>query len=227
MNVNLMDLLINDWKIRLKDQFEQPYFQNIQEELNCKIKNENIYPPIELVFNALNLTSFEETQVIIIGQDPYHGNGQANGLCFSVPDQVNLPPSLKNIFKELENEYNPAFSKSSGNLTYWAQQGVLLLNSVLTVQENQAASHAKLGWQTFTSKIIALLNHEKCNLVFLLWGNYAQKIGLAIDREKHLVLESGHPSPLSANKGNWYGNNHFILCNEYLLQHKKNAIKWL
>lgn len=227
MNVNLPDLLINDWKIRLKNQFGQQYFHKIQDELNVRLKDEIIFPPIELVFNALNLTSFEDTHVIILGQDPYHGMGQAHGLSFSVPDKINLPPSLKNILKELEKEYNPLFSKSTGDLTSWAQQGVLLLNSVLTVQANKAASHAKIGWQTFTSEIINLLDQEKSNLVFLLWGNYAQKIGASINREKHLVLSCVHPSPLSANKGNWFGNNHFITCNEYLIKHNKKPISWL
>lgn len=227
MNVNLPDLLVNDWKIRLKNQFDQQYFLTIQEELNLRLKNEIIYPPIDLVFNALNLTSFEATKVVILGQDPYHGKGQAHGLSFSVPDQVELPPSLKNIFKELAKEFNPIFSKTNGNLTTWAEQGILLLNSILTVEANKPASHAKIGWQTFTTYIIQLLNHEKSHLVFLLWGNYAQKMGTLIDREKHLVLECAHPSPLSANKGNWFGNNHFTLCNEYLLKHHQKPIDWL
>ncbi|MFM6947388.1 MAG: uracil-DNA glycosylase [Aquirufa sp.] len=227
MNVNLPDLLINDWKLKLKNQFEQSYFLKLQEELNKRNSEEVIYPPMELVFNALNLSSFDETKVIIIGQDPYHGAGQAHGLCFSVPDQVELPPSLKNIFKELEREYNPIFEKSSGNLSSWANQGVLLLNSVLTVQANQAASHSKLGWQHLTSYIIEVLNQEKSHLVFMLWGNYAQKIGVSIDRSKHLVLECAHPSPLSANQGNWFGNDHFKLCNAYLVQNGIEPIEWI
>ncbi|MHA8050039.1 uracil-DNA glycosylase [Aquirufa sp. ROCK-SH2] len=227
MNVNLPDLLINDWKLKLKNQFEQSYFLKLQEELNKRNSEEVIYPPMELVFNALNLSSFDETKVIIIGQDPYHGAGQAHGLCFSVPDQVELPPSLKNIFKELEREYNPIFKKSSGNLSSWANQGVLLLNSVLTVQANQAASHSKLGWQHLTSYIIEVLNQEKSHLVFMLWGNYAQKIGVSINRSKHLVLECAHPSPLSANQGNWFGNGHFKLCNAYLIQHGIAPIEWI
>lgn len=227
MNVNLPDLLINDWKLKLKNQFEQSYFLKLQEELNKRNSEEVIYPPMELVFNALNLSSFDETKVIIIGQDPYHGAGQAHGLCFSVPDQVELPPSLKNIFKELEREYNPIFKKSSGNLSSWANQGVLLLNSVLTVQANQAASHSKLGWQHLTSYIIEVLNQEKSHLVFMLWGNYAQKIGVSIDRSKHLVLECAHPSPLSANQGNWFGNDHFKLCNAYLVQNGIEPIEWI
>ena len=227
MIVNLPDLLVTDWKLKLKNQFDQPYFLKLQDELNNRLQEEIIYPPIELVFNALNLTSFDETKVVIIGQDPYHGFGQAHGLCFSVPDQVDLPPSLKNIFIELEKEFNPTFSKTNGNLCSWAKQGVLLLNTVLTVRAHHPASHSKMGWQKFTSHVIQLLNQEKSNLVFMLWGNYAQKMGESIDRSKHLVLECGHPSPLSANKGKWFGNNHFILCNEFLQKHGNNRIDWI
>jgi uracil-DNA glycosylase len=227
MNVNLPDLLVNDWKSLLKNQFNEEYFIKIGKALELDAKTYTIYPPIDLVFHALNLTSFNATKVIIIGQDPYHGAGQAHGLCFSVPPNIPSPPSLKNIIRELESEYNPLFSKFSEDLTPWANQGVLLLNSVLTVRSNLAGSHSKIGWQLFTEHIIRMLNTEKENLVFMLWGNYAQNVGRAIDRNKHLVLEASHPSPLSANRGGWFGNNHFIKANQYLIQHHKAPIQWI
>lgn len=227
MGVNLPELLLNDWKFVLKNQFTKEYFINLQNSIDIEFKQETVYPPLEFVFNAFNLTSFADTKVIIIGQDPYHGAGQAHGLCFSVPNHLAIPPSLKNIYKELAIEYNPVFQNFNGNLSSWASQGVFLLNAILTVRANQAGSHSHLGWQNLTEQIIHLLNTEKENLVFMLWGNYAQKLGKQIDRNKHLVLEAHHPSPLSANKGGWFGHNHFIKANQYLVQNGIQPIDWI
>jgi uracil-DNA glycosylase len=227
MKTNLPELLLNDWKILLNSEMHKDYFKRLNLILEQEYSNESVYPPLNEVFLAFNLCSFSKTKVIIIGQDPYHGSGQAHGLSFSVPSSVPFPPSLKNIFKELMNQYNPLFEKSSGDLSPWANQGVLLLNSILTVKADQAASHSKLGWQLFTQSVIDLLNQEKTHLVFLLWGNYAQKIGSKIDRNKHLVLEASHPSPLSANRGGWFGNNHFLETNEYLVKNNMEPIHWV
>jgi uracil-DNA glycosylase len=227
MKTNLPDLLINDWKTLLNSEMSLDYFQNLGQIIEHEYEVYTVYPPLREVFQAFNLCSFSKTKVVIIGQDPYHGFGQAHGLCFSVPNSVNFPPSLKNIFKELMNQYNPLFKMTSGDLSPWANQGVLLLNSILTVRADQAASHSKLGWQLFTQRVIDLLNEEKTHLVFLLWGNYAQKIGSKIDRNKHLVLEASHPSPLSANRGGWFGNNHFLETNEYLVKNNMEPIHWI
>jgi uracil-DNA glycosylase len=227
MKTNLPELLLNDWKILLNSEMHKDYFKRLNRILEQEYSNESVYPPLNDVFLAFNLCSFSKTKVIIIGQDPYHGSGQAHGLSFSVPSSVPFPPSLKNIFKELMNQYNPLFEKSSGDLSLWANQGVLLLNSILTVKADQAASHSKLGWQLFTQSVIDLLNQEKTHLVFLLWGNYAQKIGSNIDRKKHFVLEASHPSPLSANRGGWFGNNHFLETNEYLVKNNIEPIHWV
>jgi uracil-DNA glycosylase len=183
-----------------------------------------IFPLKEEVFSALNLTSFKSTKVVILGQDPYHGEGQAHGLCFSVKAGVRVPPSLRNIYKELYADLG-CRAPAHGNLVPWAQQGVLLLNSVLTVESGQAASHKGIGWEQFTDKIIESLNEQKKHLVFILWGNYAQKKGEIIDRSKHLVLSCAHPSPLSASRG-YFGNHHFSMANTYLQQHGSNPIDW-
>ncbi len=183
-----------------------------------------IYPPAGLIFNAFDLCPFDRVKAVIIGQDPYHGPGQAHGLCFSVRDGVEFPPSLINIFKEIESDlgYKPL---PAGNLERWASQGVLLLNATLTVREHMAGSHQGKGWEQFTDAVIRILNREKSNLVFFLWGAYAQKKGESIDREKHLVLESVHPSPLSASRG-FFGNRHFSRCNAYLAEKGIEPINW-
>ena len=183
------------------------------------------FPPKELIFNAFNKTPFEEVKCVIIGQDPYHGFGQAMGLSFSVPNEIKIPPSLKNIFTEIKNEFNINIDINSGDLTYLAEQGVLLLNSVLTVRSGSPGSHANHGWETFTDNIIKALNDNKSHVVYMLWGNYAKNKGKIIDKNNNLVLESAHPSPYSVN--NFYNNNHFIKCNQYLKYYYGTTIKWL
>lgn len=213
----------NSWKVILKNEFSSPYFLKIKENLKKAQKNNIVYPPINLIFNAFNLTSFENVKVVILGQDPYHGQNQAMGLSFSVLDNEKIPPSLKNIFKELQNDLNLQIP-NSGNLTKWAKQGVFLLNSILSVNANLANSHFKFGWQIFTDNVIKILNEKKSNLVFMLWGNYAKnKINL-IDSTKHLILTAAHPSPL-ARKG-FSGCRHFSKCNNYLKKYDKTPIEW-
>ncbi|MCB0481421.1 MAG: uracil-DNA glycosylase [Flavobacteriales bacterium] len=213
------------WKNQLNEQFESSNFKELIGFVKSAYKSQTVYPPSNLVFEAFNRCTFENTKVVIIGQDPYHGPGQANGLCFSVGETVAFPPSLKNIFKELESDVNAAIP-SSGNLNRWADQGVLLLNAILTVEARQAGSHQNVGWEEFTDSAIDALNNQKENLVFLLWGGYAKKKGKHINRQKHLVLESGHPSPLSANRGYWFGNKHFSQCNAYLKSRGLPQIEW-
>lgn len=213
------------WLAELKSEFDQDYMQRLREFLQQeKAARKQIYPPSELIFNALNTTPLGQVKVVILGQDPYHGSGQAHGLCFSVLPGVATPPSLVNIYKELESDLaiKPA---SHGCLTHWAEQGVLLLNSVLTVENAQAASHQGKGWERFTDKVISILNEKKSGLVFLLWGSYAQKKGRFIDRNKHLVLQSPHPSPLSAYRG-FLGNKHFSQTNVYLEKQGQQSIAW-
>jgi uracil-DNA glycosylase len=220
-----MEVKIEDtWKIKLKEEFEKNYFIRLTEFVREEYKATTIYPPASLIFNAFNLCPFESTRAVIIGQDPYHGPGQAHGLCFSVREGVGFPPSLINIFKEIELdlEYKKPFS---GNLERWARQGVLLLNATLTVRAHQAGSHQRKGWEQFTDAVINSINIEKQNIVFFLWGAYAQKKGEAIDRSRHLVLESVHPSPLSASRG-FFGNRHFSKCNEYLINNGITPIDW-
>jgi uracil-DNA glycosylase len=184
------------------------------------------FPPKELIFSAFEQFDFQDTKVVIIGQDPYHGTGEANGLCFSVNDGVAIPPSLKNIYTEINNEYDRILFQTSGNLEHWAKQGILLLNAGLTVRKDEANSHKHLQWNVFTDAVINLINEQSENVVFLLWGSFAQKKGKLIDRNKHLVLQTGHPSPLSANRGLWFGNNHFIITNDYLIKNMKIKIVW-
>ena len=183
------------------------------------------YPPGRLIFNAFNLCPFEKVKVVIIGQDPYHEPGQAMGLSFSVPEQVMMPPSLINIFKEIQNDLGKPMP-ASGDLTRWAQQGVLLLNATLTVRAHMAASHQRKGWEEFTDAAIKVLNQEREHLVFILWGGYARSKAYLIDRSRHLILQSVHPSPLSANRGGWFGNHHFSQANAYLAQHGLEPIDW-
>lgn len=213
------------WLKELESEFQQDYMQKLKAFLQAeKATHKQIYPPGNLIFNALNTTPFDQVKVVILGQDPYHGPGQAHGLCFSVLPGVDIPPSLINIYKELQADLGipPA---SHGCLSHWAEQGVLLLNAVLTVERARAASHQGKGWEQFTDKIVHCLNDKRQGLVFLLWGSYAQKKGQFIDRQKHLVLQSAHPSPLSAHRG-FLGNRHFTQTNAYLLSQGKTAIDW-
>ena len=220
-----MDVKIEPtWKSKLKGEFEKEYFIKLTEFVKEEYKVGTIYPPGRLIFNAFNLCPFENVKAVIIGQDPYHGPGQAHGLCFSVMDGVDFPPSLINIFKEIETDLGLR-RPVSGNLGRWAEQGVLLMNATLTVRAHQAGSHQKRGWEQFTDSAISVLNNEKKNLVFFLWGAYAQKKGESIDTTKHLVLESVHPSPLSASRG-FFGNKHFSRCNNYLKENGIEPIDW-
>ena len=214
------------WNNQLKPEFQKPYFLELMRQVEQEYATTTCFPPKELIFNAFEQFDFEETKVVIIGQDPYHGTGEANGLCFSVNDGVAIPPSLKNIFKEINSEYDRILFPTSGNLERWSKQGVLLLNAGLTVRKDAANSHKHLKWNLFTDAVIQLLNDNCTHLVFLLWGSFAQKKGKLIDREKHLVLESGHPSPLSANRGFWFGNNHFKIANEYLRVKGRGKVEW-
>jgi len=189
-------------------------------------KGEAVYPPPKYIFRAFDLCPFEKVKVVILGQDPYHGKGQANGLCFAVSDGVALPPSLQNIFKEIESDLGAPLGHRSGDLSRWAEQGVLLLNATLTVRARMAGSHQGRGWEHFTDAAIKALSNERAHLVFILWGNYAKAKGAQIDRSKHLVLESAHPSPFSAASG-FFGCKHFSKANEYLEAHGETPIDWL
>ncbi|MCG6143206.1 uracil-DNA glycosylase [Leptospira bandrabouensis] len=212
------------WKEVLRDEFEKPYFSNLREWVREQYKTSTVYPPAKLIFNAFDSCPFEQVKVVILGQDPYHGPGQAHGLCFSVNEGVPFPPSLQNIFKEIADDLQKPIPKS-GNLTHWANQGVLLLNATLTVQKDKAGSHQNKGWEEFTDAAIKILAEKKSNLVFLLWGSFAQKKEVLIPPNKHLVLKSAHPSPLSAYRG-FLGNKHFSKTNEYLLTQGKKPIDW-
>jgi len=217
--------LTKDWSEQLDFIFKQDHYRHLLEFLEYEsAHNKTIYPPKDQMFNAFDLSSFKNTKVIILGQDPYHNEGQAHGLSFSVPDGVRVPPSLRNIYQELSSDLSITPSQS-GNLTHWATQGVLLLNSALTVEKNLPGSHAKSGWVDFTDTVIDILNEKKQNLVFLLWGAYAQKKTELIDQDKHLVLMTAHPSPFSAHKG-FFGCKHFSKTNDYLKIHKLKTINW-
>ena len=222
MKINLS----NTWKPILSDEIKKPYFQDLMQEVDKEYQNQICYPPKELIFAAFDYCSFDDLKVVIIGQDPYHGDGEANGLCFSVNEGVKIPPSLRNIFREINDDFGRIFFPTSGNLERWAKQGVLLLNASLTVRKNQPNSHKHLKWNVFTDAVIEKISKEKEQVVFLLWGNFAHKKGLKIDRNKHLVLESGHPSPMSANQGKWFGYKHFSKCNEYLKTKGLSTIEW-
>ena len=220
-----MDVKIEPtWKAELQTEFEKEYFKGLTGFVRNEYKTKLTFPPAPLIFNAFEQCPFDKVKVVIIGQDPYHGDGQAHGLCFSVNDGVAFPPSLLNIFKEINRDLGIPTPKS-GNLTRWAQQGVLLLNATLTVQAHMAGSHQGKGWETFTDAVIHKLATEKEQLVFMLWGSYAQKKGAFIDSTRHLVLKSVHPSPLSAYRG-FIGNNHFSLTNQYLKDNGKAQIEW-
>lgn len=214
-----------DWYSFLETTLQQPYFQPLSDFVEKEYASFRCYPPKELIFSAFSYFPPSDTKVVIIGQDPYHGNGQANGLCFSVNDGISFPPSLQNIFKELERDLGIPIA-ISGNLERWAKQGVLLLNATLTVRENQAGSHQGKGWENFTNDIIEKLSYENKQLIFLLWGNNAQLKTKFIDEKKHIILKSGHPSPLSANRGLWFGNGHFRKINQVLMNAGKVEILW-
>lgn len=220
MNVQIEE----SWKQVLTPEFDKDYFIRLTEFVRREYQTTTVYPPGKLIFNAFNLCPYNKVKVVIIGQDPYHGPGQAHGLCFSVNDGIPFPPSLQNIFKEIHDDLGTPIP-TTGNLTRWAEQGVLLLNATLTVRAHQAGSHQRQGWEEFTDAAIRALAENREHLVFILWGAYAQKKGAFIDRNKHLVLTSVHPSPLSAYHG-FFGNKHFSHANEYLIQHGEEPIKW-
>jgi uracil-DNA glycosylase len=215
----------SSWKEHLIGEFAEPYFQNLKEFLVEEKKRYHVYPPGPRIFSAFDLTPFPRVKVVIIGQDPYHGHGQAHGLCFSVNEGIAHPPSLVNIFKELQTDLGLPYPKS-GNLEKWAAQGVLLLNAILTVRASNAGSHQNRGWETFTNSAIRSLSEHKEHIVFLLWGKYAQQKELLIDTGKHTILKCGHPSPMSANQGLWFGNRHFSRTNEILRNLGEKEIDW-
>ncbi|UXP31716.1 uracil-DNA glycosylase [Reichenbachiella agarivorans] len=220
MNVKIHE----SWKNRLNNEFQRPYFQSLTSFVRSEYETKKVYPKAKDIFNAFKYSPFDQTRVVIIGQDPYHGDGQAHGLCFSVNEGIKPPPSLQNIFKEIQEDIGTPIP-TSGNLERWAHQGVLLLNATLTVQAQQPGSHQKKGWEEFTDAVIQLLSDEKENLVFLLWGAYAQKKGAIIDQTKHLVLESAHPSPFAVHRG-FFGNKHFSKTNTYLKEKGLPIINW-
>ena len=213
------------WKSRIGEEFEKPYFAALVERVRQEYAQNTCYPPGRLIFNAFNTCPFDKVKVVIIGQDPYHEPGQAMGLSFSVPDGVMMPPSLVNIFKEVQQDLGTPLPLT-GNLTRWAEQGVLLLNATLTVRAHVAGSHQRIGWEEFTDAAIRALSSGREHLVFLLWGGYARSKAALIDRSRHLVLQAVHPSPLSANRGGWFGNRHFSQANAYLAANGINPINW-
>ncbi|WP_378173604.1 uracil-DNA glycosylase [Aquimarina sp. SS2-1] len=221
MNVNIE----KSWKEQLEDEFEKQYFKELVNFVKAEYQTHTCFPKGTEIFAAFDCCSFDDVKVVIIGQDPYHGIGQANGLCFSVNDGVAMPPSLINIFKEIEADVNVPFP-SNGNLQRWANQGVLLLNATLTVRAHQAGSHQGKGWEKFTDAVIKAVSNNKKDVVFLLWGGFAKKKGAKIDSLKHHILNSGHPSPLSANRGYWFGNKHFSKTNKYLIENNQLPIQW-
>lgn len=220
-----MDVKIESgWKASLETEFTKPYFSELIEFVKTEYSAGTCFPPGGLIFNAFDHCTLDDVKVVILGQDPYHGPGQANGLCFSVNDGVTFPPSLRNIFKEIHNDLGSPIPPS-GDLTRWADQGVLLLNATLTVRARTAGSHQKKGWEEFTDAVIQLISNSKEQIVFMLWGAYAQKKGAIIDASKHCVLSSPHPSPFSADRG-FFGNKHFSKCNAYLEAIGKAPIRW-
>ena len=215
----------SSWQKVLSKELEKDYFQELMEKVALEYASYECFPPKDLIFNAFKHCSFEDVKVVIIGQDPYHGIGEANGLCFSVNDGVKIPPSLRNIFTEINSDLDQIMLPTSGNLEHWAKQGVLMLNATLTVRKDTANSHKHLKWQNFTDAVIQTISDEKEHVVFLLWGASAQKKGNLIDREKHFVLESGHPSFAHSHK-KWFGNHHFSKTNDFLASKKINKINW-
>ncbi len=223
----MVDVKIDpSWKERLAHEFDKPYFANLTAFVKEEYAREIVYPPPAHIFRAFNLCPFHKVKVVILGQDPYHGLGQANGLCFAVPPRMVIPPSLQNIFKEIESDIGKPLVHREGNLERWAKQGVLLLNATLTVRARLAGSHQGRGWEVFTDAVVRVLSEERDNLVFMLWGNYAKNKGAHIDRAQHLVLEAAHPSPFSAAHG-FFGCKHFSKANSYLVAHGEAPIDWL
>lgn len=216
-----------EWQAVLADEIQKTYFNDLMTTVEKEYQSHICYPPKDLIFSAFNYCDFSNLKVVIIGQDPYHGEGEANGLCFSVNDGVKIPPSLRNIYREINDDLDNLLMPASGNLEHWAKQGILLLNASLTVQKDKPNSHKHLKWNLFTDAVIQKISDEKENLVFLLWGSFAQKKGSKIDRSKHLALESGHPSPMSANQGKWFGNKHFSQTNTYLKSKNLEEINWV
>jgi len=221
MSINIS----TSWQEKLAEEFQKDYFKELMTQVEKEYATSICYPPKELIFNAFNSCSFEEVKVVIIGQDPYHGEGEANGLCFSVNNGVKIPPSLRNIYREIASDLDSIFIPTNGNLQHWANQGVLLLNASLTVKKDLPNSHKHLKWNVFTDEVIRIISEEKENIVFLLWGSFAQKKGAKINKAKHLVLESGHPSFAHSHK-KWFGNNHFSKTNAYLEKIGKKPIEW-
>lgn len=221
-----MDVKIEtSWKRQLLGEFEKPYFRQLTDAVRVEYRSGTCYPPGSLIFNAFNLCPFDKVKVVIIGQDPYHEPRQAHGLSFSVQDDVPFPPSLQNIFKEIHDDLGTPIP-TTGNLTRWAEQGVLLLNATLTVRAHQANSHSRLGWQEFTDAAIRALATQREHLVYMLWGGFARGKSYMIDKTRNLVLESVHPSPLSANRGGWFGQHQFSRCNQYLKEQGIEPIIW-
>ena len=216
----------SSWKTILEEEFGKDYFKTVAEFVRGEYQHTIVYPPPKNIFRAFDLCPFDEVEVVILGQDPYHGRGQANGLCFAVGDGILLPPSLQNIFKEIENDLGEPLKNRTGDLERWAKQGVLLLNATLTVRAHKAGSHQCQGWEQFTDAAIRALSEKRENLVFILWGNYAKAKGAHIDRTKHLIIESAHPSPFSAYSG-FFGSKPFSKTNDYLKAHNKKPIDWL
>lgn len=221
MNVQIEE----SWKRQLQGEFEKPYFQQLTESVRREYMAGACFPPGRLIFNAFNLCPFEQVKVVIIGQDPYHEPGQAHGLSFSVQEGVLFPPSLQNIFKEIHDDLGTPIP-TSGDLSRWARQGVLLLNATLTVRAHLANSHATLGWQNFTDAAIKALTTQRNHIVYMLWGGFARSKAYMIDKQQNLVLESVHPSPLSANRGGWFGQHQFSRANQYLTEHGLQPVKW-
>ncbi|KDN53911.1 uracil-DNA glycosylase [Flavobacterium seoulense] len=221
-----MDVKMHDsWKFVLNEEFEKPYFKELIDFVKTEYTTKVCYPKGSQIFSAFDHCHFDQVKVVIIGQDPYHGPNQANGLCFSVNDGIPFPPSLYNIFREIETDLGKPLPKT-GNLERWADQGVFLLNATLTVRQSEAGSHQGKGWEKFTDAVIKKISDESEKVVFLLWGGFAQKKAALIDAKKHHVLKSGHPSPLSANRGFWFGNKHFSQTNKYLREQKMTEINW-
>ena len=218
-------ILEESWREKLKDEMDKPYYRELVDKVQKEYEKETCYPPEDKIFNALNLCPFDKVKVVIMGQDPYFNPGQAMGLSFSVPDGVKLPPSLQNIYKEIAADLGTPIYQS-GDLTRWAEQGVLLLNATLTVRAHVANSHQRLGWGTFTDAAIKALSDGRENLVFMLWGGFARSKKALIDQQRHCVIESVHPSPLSANRGGWFGQHQFSRCNAYLISCGAQPIEW-
>ena len=218
---------LGSWQEILKTETEKDYFKDLLKNVAEEYNNGQCFPPENLIFAAFEKCDYNDLKVVIIGQDPYHGYGEANGLCFSVNDNIKIPPSLRNIFKEINNDLGHIMLPTSGNLEQWAKQGVLLLNHTLTVRKDLPNSHKYLNWNVFTDEVINIISSQKQNVVFLLWGNFAIKKGSKIDKNKHLILESGHPSPMSANQGKWFGNRHFSKTNSFLKSKNIIEIHWI